>query len=153
MRYLSCADQAICRLAGGLLDNGFSADLLVTVGVQLSAHFEGIFDAYLDDNIFGAFKSVAVRTASEGTVAYRATLALNSTVYRDVRHELPAFALRSGDEVMRNVHVEIFNEDGNILHFGELHVPGWLNSARIVIRDPSSHKQGVCGFGEPLAWT
>jgi hypothetical protein len=68
------------------------------------------------------FGSIAKRERAGPFVSLAAVLDLGSTAYRDVRHELPTFALRCGPEVRSGVHVETFNEDGQLLAFGDLPV-------------------------------
>ena len=151
-RYICCSAQG-SHLVGGLSDNDFAADLLVTVGIAINKTIEPNFSVYLNNNIFGAFKTECIRVEADDRLLFHTTLPLNSTAYRDVRHELPTYALRSGSHVLRESYVEIFSEDGNVLSFGELaRADQSLSSACITVRNPATRLRGVCGFGQPLKW-
>jgi hypothetical protein len=65
--------------AGGCLpSNEFGADLEVRFGIDLAARIEPQFLAFLDDNPFMAFKSIATRQNMRDHVQFRASATLGA---------------------------------------------------------------------------
>lgn len=123
--------------AGGLSSNDFDADLELHFGIDLEVRIEPDFLAFLDDNPFMAFKNIATREIIGDRVQFRAGAKLGSRAFRDARHELPTFALRSGEDVTASVYTEVFDEDGRMLRFGAGARPTCpIAQAVIVFSDP-----------------
>jgi hypothetical protein len=118
---IHCATDTV-RVLGQFESRVLRLELEVRVGLLIDPLLENRLDAFLLDNPFMIFGSVAKRERAGPFVSFAAVLDLSSTAYRDVRHELPSFALRCGAEVQSRVHVETFNEDGQLLAFGDLPV-------------------------------
>jgi hypothetical protein len=118
---IHCATDAV-RILGQFEPRVLRMELEVRVGLLIDPLLENRLEAFLLDNPFLIFGSIAKRKQAGPFVSMEVVLDLSSTAYRDVRHELPTFALRCGPEVRSRVHVEIFNEDGQLLAFGDLPV-------------------------------
>ena len=128
--------------AGGLPSDEFGADLELRFGIDLAARIEPQFLAFLDENPFMAFKSIATRQKTGDHVQFRAIATLGSRTFRDARHELPTFALRSGEDVTASVYTEVFDEDGRMLGFGAGARPTYpIAQAVIVFTDPMTGQE------------
>jgi hypothetical protein len=136
---------------GGLPSNAFEADLDLRFGIDLEAKIEAKFLVFLDDNPFTAFKRIATRALMGERVQYRAAARLGSRALRDARHELPTFALRSGEDVMGSIYTEVFDEDGRVLRYGGwMRPPDPIAQAAIVFTDPMTGRPfRICEDAEP----
>lgn len=151
-RSFSISNGVSSEVGGALVANAFHADLELRVGIDLEPAIETLFQGFLANNPFMGFESIAVRNTSGGCVQYRGSANLSSRAFRDIRHELPTFALRSGAEVEQGVYTEVFNEDGRLLRYGRLERPAWsIAQAAIVFVDPATGRRfRACDNAEPL---
>ena len=135
-------DGGLSEAGGCLPSNEFGADLELRFGIDLRARIEPQFLAFLDDNPFMSFKRIATRENMGDRVQFRAIAKLGSRTFRDARHELPTFALRSGEDVTASVYTEVFDEDGRMLRFGAGTRPTYpIAQAVIVFTDPMTGRR------------
>jgi hypothetical protein len=126
------------RVSGALLQNAFQADMKLRLSLRLRPAAEPYLHTFLRNNPFQVFADICVRDVDGDDVVYSADVLLESTAFRDARHELVTFAWRSPPDIVAQVRADVFDEDGAPKSYGGL--TSGTNGARrsFVYRDPRS---------------
>lgn len=140
-RVVRRTDRDDFSIAGGLRDGWFDSDLCALGGIEMQRELEPEFLAFLEANPFECFGRMCRRRARGERIVFLAAARLGSPEYRDIRHELPTFILRSGERAFQMARCAVYNEDAGLQRFGELSPLHRLSAAIITFKDAAARSR------------